>query len=416
MAHKSLLRWLALLVLLLNFLPIAAFAQEINEDLVGVYVSDTIENEDSGATLDITLTLFDDGTIEAVTVSTDGDETATDLETGSWQDNGDDTITIVIEEYNGEPYEEPIEITLEAVDGMLHAADLTDFGEDGLMLTLTDDEPVSVAEEMLADLEASADEEEADAEDEEEVEPVELPGLWLTTEIDADGTPAGVVLYLGEDNTAQSTVTMFGEAVQVITRMGEWEDDGEGLVTVTMTAELDAEGEAVDLDDPEAVEFEFDGTSLINEVFTFYPDENLLAASEEEMSDEEVSDEEAEAEEAAAAAAGSEADLGDSVTFMSPMGALMEGNIVVLLLLENGIASMSTQLGLEAEQLVETGTWEESGEGEITVTLTADEEGNEYDEPSVLIFAADEDTGSLVGVDYDPDIYGEELVLEMSGE
>lgn len=392
MAHKALLRALAVFVLVLNFLPIAAFAQEVNEDLVGVYVSETIEDQDSGDTLDITLTLFDDGTLEAVSITTSADESKTDLETGTWEDNGDDTITIFIVDYNGEAYDEPIEITFDVADGVLQAADLTDFGEDGLVLELTDDEPVSVAEELLGEMEATG-------EDDAEIVAVELPGLWLATEIDADGVPAGVMLYLNEDGTAQSTAMVFGEEPLVNTRTGEWEDDGEGTVTVTMTSEVDAEGEIVELDEEEAVEFAFDGAALVNELFTLYPDDNLADADDDSGDD--TADDTATGD-----------DLGDSITYLSPMDQMMDGTIIALMLLEDGIASISTQLGADADQIVETGFWEESAENEVTVTFTADADGNEYDEPIVIVFEVDPDTGSLTGVDYDPELYGEELMLE----
>ena len=56
------------------------------------------------------------------------------------------------------------------------------------------------------------------------------------------------------------------------------------------------------------------------------------------------------------------------------------------------------------------GTWEQTDE-EISIVLDSDMEGNELEEPVELLLVENED-GSVEGVEFDAELFGEELVLQ----
>jgi hypothetical protein len=79
------------------------------------------------------------------------------------------------------------------------------------------------------------------------------------------------------------------------------------------------------------------------------------------------------------------------------------GRTLELDLLPDDSAVLTTDYQNGEAPIIETGTWEATGENEITLTLTgAGEEA--YEEPVIIVFAAEGDT--LRATEYDEDLYG----------
>jgi len=99
-----------------------------------------------------------------------------------------------------------------------------------------------------------------------------------------------------------------------------------------------------------------------------------------------------------------------TLMFMSPLSSIADGDIVVLLAMDDGTASISIESESREISIVAVGTWEEDGDL-ITLYFDMDEEGNEMEEPVEFVLE-EADDGSFVGVEFDEEIFGDELVLE----
>jgi hypothetical protein len=265
------------------------------------------------------------------------------------------------------------------------------------------------------------------------VEGSSIAGLYTSEPIDSgDGTIAGIMVYLGEDGSAQSLVLAFSGVDLPVSRTGEWIDNGDGTLTMIFGSELliDSANETVepsDLETPETLDFEVADGLLINPQVTLYPagaPVMLGAADEEGVAEEglgeevleEQAAEDAAAEEAAAEEATSDdiaSSDADSVVFTSPLDTILGGTTAVLVLLEDGSASISVTSDQLTETLIELGTWEADEEAEtLTLDFSLDGLGQPLEEPSTLEFVFDPDTGVLTAGDYDVDRYGPDLTLE----
>ncbi len=447
MARRVLARAVVLgLVALLSFMPLATAtaapqAQEIGDEIIGTWETDLLPSDDSDGLL-ITASFFEDGSVEALSDYQDGRFV---LETGTWEDNGDSTITMILEvAIEGDrqsPYEPPVEVVFEYDGNTLAAPNLTVFGEDGLVFFFLDSEPTDLAA-IAADAPPPADDDDADdaddvgddglgdeatddlgddLDDELLAQLQDIPGVYISNEIDADGFPGLAIVYLAEDGSAQSLAVRLdqGESPSV-SRVGSWEEDDDGVIVMTFDQELVITGEEVEteeLEEPETLEFENRFGLLVTELLTLFPVDEIeyymdvdeaaddlddlgddaLDDTLDDTLDDDLSDDFGD-------------DLGSGSMYMSPMSQIMAGNVVVVLLLDSGLASMSTQLADATEGLIEGGEWEEDTDGNIVLTLTEDEDGNQYAEPYVLVFEQTDGT-TLTGIDYDTERYGEELVV-----
>ena len=86
-----------------------------------------------------------------------------------------------------------------------------------------------------------------------------------------------------------------------------------------------------------------------------------------------------------------------------------DGEIVALAV--PAAATLAAEPAYLLTDTVLVGAWEETDDG-ILFSFDTDGEGEELDPPVEVLFEEQED-GSLVGVDFDTDLFGEELVLEM---
>ena len=82
------------------------------------------------------------------------------------------------------------------------------------------------------------------------------------------------------------------------------------------------------------------------------------------------------------------------------------GRVITLSLYEDGRAEMTTDFLNDQPLIVETGTWDSSEEGKLTITLTHSADQGEYAVPVVISFDAKD--GTLTAVDYDQFLWGSE--------
>ena len=97
---------------------------------------------------------------------------------------------------------------------------------------------------------------------------------------------------------------------------------------------------------------------------------------------------------------------------MSSLEDILAGNLHSLELWDDGTATFTFGTD-ETDTVTELGTWDEDSDGIITVELALDENGDDLDEPSTIVFEPDED-GNLTATDFDADRYGESIVLELT--
>ena len=380
--------------------------------LVGTYVSAALPSDQSDG-LTITLTLNQDGTGEAT--SAEANDIDPLVEVGTWADNGDGTFTLTLTGTAEADYVEPVPILFQVSGDTITAPGLTGFGANGLVLTrsgapapaeaappveateavtetvtepvtepvtetvaVTATEAITAAAEITATAPVTAS---ADVTGTVAVtEAVVLPGTWGAT-IDADGVPATVVIWLGEDGTAQGVAHMFDGLSAPLASTGEWTDNGDNTLTITMTASLvaneDGSADPVEIDRPEPQTFEITDDTLVGTLFTLF-------RMDEPKPDVDV------------------------VSYVSDVlpAASSVGRVIALSLGSDGSAAFATDFLNGEDVIVELGEWVENEDGTITVTLTGREDLT-FDEPIVITFEEDAD-GTLVAVEYDETRFGSE--------
>jgi hypothetical protein len=135
--------------------------------------------------------------------------------------------------------------------------------------------------------------------------------------------------------------------------------------------------------------------------------ESPTAVPEEEA----AQDAEAASEETAEEPVADAADEPETVllyeTYVSVMPAASGGGtrVLSLRLFEDGSATWDTLFHNDEPPIEELGTWEDNGDGTITVTITGREDRT-YDEPNVVVFQSAE--GQLTAVEYDESMFGSE--------
>lgn len=407
MGRKSLARvFVVALIALLSLVPAATvFAaspqQDVNPDLVGLWIS---EESDAGET--VSISFFDDGLAQAESDFTDGSDSV--LYGGSWADNGDDTVSVFIEEVDGESVgADPVEIAFDVVsDTELNAADTTDFGDDGMTITLEDSEPVAFVDEAAAAVDTAASSDVVT--DTEVVTDVVVPGIYVTNDLVVDDIPGAALVYLNEDGSFQSVAANFDAESMPVTRLGTWEDNGDATITLVSDQEMTVTDGVVaftDMDEPEELSFSVSGDVLEGKVLSLY---RLGAVVDNMTGFASMVGDDMSANEAA-----SDAEASAMTLYMSPMKDILAGTINVLVLQSDGIASFTSGSTADAEPVIEVGQWTEDADGIITVDLTQDDAGADLDEPSTIVFEPDAD-GKLVATDYDTDRYGDSIVLELT--
>ena len=82
------------------------------------------------------------------------------------------------------------------------------------------------------------------------------------------------------------------------------------------------------------------------------------------------------------------------------------GRVVTLSLNGDGSADMSTDFQNGKPPIVEVGTWQDNGDGTVTVTLTGRADGTMYAQPDVITFGLQ--GTELKAIAWDQVVYGSE--------
>jgi uncharacterized lipoprotein NlpE involved in copper resistance len=331
----------------------------------GMYASAAITADDGSIGVAL-LYLAEDGAAQGNINYFDG-VTPPDVQLGAWVDNEDGTVTLSLDTMlqvsadGAEPVamDEPIERVYAVGDaGELVGENLTLYPLDSAMLNA--DQGATLL--YISDVLPAADTE----------------GVVLSLALAEDG------------GAALATDALNGE--DPVLEYGGWVDNGDGTVTVTL-AGTDEEEYA----EPVVIVFETGENSLTAVEYdteTYGEDGFTLNL---------VPDEAAATEDAAS-------DVG-SVSFSSEQltSADTPGLIITFIFYEDGSFEAASDYMNDAPPLIEYGAWEEDADGNATVTVTGDDNGD-YDQPLVFTVAAQDD-GSVLAVN--EEVFGADgLVLQ----
>lgn len=111
--------------------------------------------------------------------------------------------------------------------------------------------------------------------------------------------------------------------------------------------------------------------------------------------------------EAAGAAMDTEQPVGFTGTYVTEMPAASSpGRTITLVLNDDNSVDLSTDFQNGKPPIVETGTWQDNGDGTVTVMLTGRPDGTVYNQPDVVTFGLDGD--QLIAIAWDANVYGSE--------
>lgn len=335
---------------------------DISFAISGVYIS-PLQPYDGSDGVVYLLNLLDSG--DASLNSDYLDLEAPIFETGTWEENEDGTVTVIILGTVDEEYDDPIYIELA----------VGEFGE--LMLESFSFYPI----EFLNFLE---EDETAD----EELGSEDTDVFIYVAEVDTPGEdePIYIYMFLYDDGSVIMT-----DADETTTLYGDWTFEEE-ILAVSLTTDGETE-----FDEPGELVFELNEDDAL--VATEYP---VDVFGEGELifypSDE--------SEEAGDTA-------GDFYFYESdPLPSLeTDGIIISVVLSGEGDALVSTDYMDDEETYMEYGTWTRDDDGNIVIAVTGSQD-EDYDEPFVFTFSEDDDDLSLTLIEESTEIFGEEgLVL-----
>lgn len=315
----------------------------------GVYASDALTAEDGSMGVAL-LHLAADGTAQGNVNYFDG-VTPPDVQLGSWTDNEDGTITLLFDNMlqvtadGAEPVEmdEPIE----RVYAVGEAGELV--GDNLTLYPLTNVDLASEEDTILlflSDLLPSAD----------------TPGRIISVALAEDGGAAMATDYLNDE--------------EPILELGEWEENGDGTLTLTLTGRED-----MVYDEPVVIVFTYEDDTLTAVEY----DQDLFGEEGLTLT---LAPEEQAADEADAAA--------DSFSFSSEQltSADTPGLIITFTFFADGAFEAASDYMNDDPPYMEYGTWEDGANNDGVVTITSSDDGD-YDEPIVFTVTAQDD-GSIL--------------------
>jgi hypothetical protein len=317
----------------------------------------------------VTLSL---GADEAFTLSTDYQNgEAPVVQLGEWGSDEDGAmLTLTITGTAESVYNEPGLLVFEVgEDGSLDLAEDADnlYGSEGVTLNPVDtDSAMAAADEVLGSAE----------------------GVYVSRILPSDGDGQVVFMILFPDGALQAN-TYFLDKEPPVMEVGAWNEaiDGSVAVTVTGSVAMSTTGAIVEeYVEPQPLVFERAGETLTYLSLELTRLEKVETVSERQP----VSWFQTEVMESAS----------------SP------GRQLSLILYDDGSAEMVSDTLNGEDPIVESGVWEATGDGGVTVTLTGRGE-TVYETPVTIPFAAQVDE-SLVATEWDEMIYGSEpLVLTL---
>ncbi|MCB0209766.1 MAG: YbaY family lipoprotein, partial [Anaerolineae bacterium] len=312
------------------WIPVPA-AELTTSPFAGTYTASLPAADTPGR--EMTLILNADGTATRTTDYLNGKPAIE--ESGSWQDNGDDTVTVTL---TGRPtVEEPDVITYELVDDVLTAIeyDLDAYGTEGLSL-----------------------QKQAEVVDETTVQPENIVGIYKTMLPGGSSPGLDSTLYLNADNTVR-LVSDYLNDDPPIDEMGTWTVENNQVV-VTLTGMADRA-----YDSPVVTTYDVDAGTLVETstetvpgayVSRYLPFEALATGLEPVPYNAEVAQQEI-----------TDSGYGGIYKGFLP-AATCCGRDITLTLNPNGPAYLSTNFLNGKPPLMETGTWTEVGDGRIDIT------------------------------------------------
>jgi uncharacterized lipoprotein NlpE involved in copper resistance len=315
----------------------------------------------------ITLVVTEDGEVTWSTDYMNGEPPIVEL--GTWESNDEDeTVAITLTGREDEEYDEPVVITFAlGEEAALEAVEYDEslFGSDGLTLYLVDDEAGAMAEDLLED----------EATNESSGDP---SGVYVSNILPAASSPGRVILLiLYPDGSVQSGVYFLNNE-EPISEVGEWVDNGDGSLAVTITGTSDEQ-----YDKPNEMAFVWDGVSLVSGDLVF----QKLEETETTVEPTPVA------------------------FYMSDVlpAASSPGRQMSLVFYDDGSAEMTTDYMNEEPPIVELGEWSGNDDDTVTLTLTGRPD-RAYDPPVAITFEIDGD--QLISTEWDENLYGSEgLVL-----
>ncbi|MCL4826308.1 MAG: copper resistance protein NlpE N-terminal domain-containing protein [Caldilinea sp.] len=319
----------------------AAPAQTDESGEIQVWASNLYPAADAPGMMEI-VALYPNNAAELVTIYL---TRGTIVETGSWETNADGGVDVTLTGNEDVEYQQPALLRLVPTDDQL---------TDGIFTyrALT----VVTPEEMDAMLEGAATDVGAAAESDVEAAPIgEVDSVWVShvyPAADAAGLITVLALY-ANGNLEQTSIYL---TKGVVTEVGEWEEDADGAIAVTVTGTTD-EAYA----EPNTTTYTIDGDALVDGAFaltrwlTVTPEDMLATADP----------------------------VGTYVTNVYP-AADAAGYVVVLSLYANNNAEQTT-IYLTKGAVTEVGVWEIQDDGSISVTITGSMD-EAYEQESVTIY------------------------------
>lgn len=211
----------------------------------------------------------------------------------------------------------------------------------------------------------------------------------------ADAAGYTVILALYENGAAEQTTVYLTKGA--VTEVGEWVEEDDGSITVTLTGLMDEDAYA----EPIVMTYARDvqGDVLYDNDLDLY---KLDEISVDDMPADEAMDAPTDAP------ADAPADMGIVAVFESDVlpAADTPGRVITLIFFDDATFIMETDFMNDAPVFTEYGDWEIS-EDETTLTIWITENDEEvYDAPAMIVF--EEDGDQIIAVEYDETLWGSE--------
>lgn len=266
------------------------------------------------------------------------------VESGAWEMGEDGAVTVTLTDNQGREVDEPVTLTLTPEDDMM---------TDGVfryhaLTVVTPEEMDALAEGAAAEASAPAAETLEGSED--------FGRIWVSNVYPAaDAAGLITMLALYDNGNMEQFSIYLGKGV--VAEVGIWEEDADNTISVTATGTQDEEyAEAT------TTTYQTTGDALVDGAFvlTLWPE--VTPAEMANMVD----------------------PAGVYVSNVYP-AADAAGYVVLLALYDNGNAEQTTTY-LTKGAISEVGVWAEELDGSVTVTMTAQLDGDEYAEPTVTLY------------------------------
>ncbi len=381
-------------------------AGDVPESAAGVYVSDILPAADTPGQV-VLMILYPEGAVQASTYYLNGEPPIQEL--GLWSDGEAGSVTVVVTGSTESAYEVPQELVFE---------------RDGDSLTY-----LSLRLERLPEARAVQR---------------PTPAAWFQSELLPAASSPGrqMNLILFEDGSVQWLTDFLNDEPQIV-ELGDWVENDDGSLTVTLSGRPDREYE-----EPQVVTFELDddGTLTATEYDVEVYGNDGLTFTEQPLDELELD------EPLTGGTQGSELEAGPAITitetlteaddittteqataveelteaaeievppYEMPVGAVAvyssevlpsassPGRVLRLVPFEDGSVQMVTDYLNGEAPVLELGTWEDNGDGTLTVELVGQIDGA-YATPVLWTFTVGDDV--LTAVEWDEALYGSEAL------